>query len=211
MKRVLIILCLLVVFLTGCKKDASEKDPTPIPQEDYMQLKIGNYWVYEMYRVDSSGNENPTGQSDSSIIISDTIIASKLYYKLLSSKGSYVSYLHDSNGYLVDLEGKVLFSDHDFTNILRIDTIGPGLAYIEYKMQDHDTVITAPIGTYPTLEFRGKVIPLNPQSTHGVNYTHYFYAEGLGKIKSESYYFSAPHLKVGQRLIEFGNLEVSNP
>ena len=37
-----------------------------------MQLKIGNYWVYEWYRLDSLGNEIPTIQYHANIYLSDT-------------------------------------------------------------------------------------------------------------------------------------------
>ena len=207
MKRVFFITALIGLLAVSCTKENSENNLNPLPTSDYMQLKIGNYWVYEWYRLDSLGNEIPTSEADSSIITGDTNISGKLYYKMLSTKSSHISYLRDSIGYLVDMDGRVLFSDHDFTNIIRTDSIGPGLALVEYMMYDNDSTITAPIGNYPTIELRGKVIPLDPQYPHGINYTHYFYAEGLGMIKSSNYYFSAPHMRVGQRLTNFGNTE----
>lgn len=198
---------ILAVFTTSCKKEDSETPLTPVPQEDYMQLKVGNYWVYEGYKVDSLGNEIPTTYlTDSLIIIGDTNIGSNIYYKKLSTKSLHVSYLRDSSGYLIDQDGRVLFSDHDFMNIIRTDTIGPGIGIIEYMMHDRDCTITAPIGIYPCLEFRGKVIASDPQYPHGINYTHYFYADGVGMIKSSNFFFSAPHLRVGQRLTNYGNI-----
>jgi hypothetical protein len=53
---------------------------------------------------------------------------------------------------------------------------------------------------------RGKVISLDPQYPHGINYTHYFYADGMGQIKTSSYFYSAPHLRMERRLISFGNV-----
>jgi hypothetical protein len=187
MKRVLFITLISVVALAACNKNNSEDELSPVQTPDYMQLKIGNYWVYEKYTIDSDGIENPIwGETDSSIITGDTMIDNIKYYKKLSVNQEHMSYLRNSNGYLVNLEGEVLFSENDFSNIIRVDTIGPGLAYIEYMMHDEDSSINVPIGTYPVIEMRGKVTPLDPQYPHGINYTHYFYADGMGLIKSST-------------------------
>lgn len=207
MKRVFFMVAIISFMAVSCNKNDSESDLIPVTQADYMQLKIGNYWVYEWYRTDSTGQEIPTNQtSDSSIIIGDTNIQDILYYKLLSMKYSHITYIRDSSGYLINLEGEILFSDHDLINIIRIDTIGPGIAYVEYTMHINDSIIETPIGVQPTLELRGKVIPVDPQYPHGINYTHYYYADGYGMVKSSSYYFSSPHIRIGQRLISFGNI-----
>ena len=118
MKRVFFITAFIGLLAVSCTKENSENNLNPLPTSDYMQLKIGNYWVYEWYRLDSLGNEIPTSEADSSIITGDTNISGKLYYKMLSTKSSHISYLRDSIGYLVDMDGRVLFSDHDFTNII---------------------------------------------------------------------------------------------
>jgi len=91
-------------------------------------------------------------------------------------------------------------------NVIRVDTIGPEIAIIEYTMHLTDSTVITPIGVNPSLELQGKVIPLDPGYTHGINYTHYFYARGYGMIKSSSYYFSSPHIRIGQRLVSFGNV-----
>ena len=77
MKRVFLLAMILAVFTASCKKEDSETPLTPVPQEDYLQLKVGNFWVYEGYKVDSLGNEIPTTYlTDSLIIIGDTNIGS---------------------------------------------------------------------------------------------------------------------------------------
>ena len=208
MKRVMIMLTLLTILFTACKKENSETELKPIPETDYMQLKIGNYWVYEWYHLDSSGNETINGTIDSCIIIGDTNIRDHQYFKQTFTYQAHTVYLRDSSGYLINHSGKVIFSNHDFSNIIREDTIGPGLAIATYRMTDNDTTITVPIGTYPVIDFKGKVTALDPQSPHGTHYVHYFYADGLGMIKSSVYYYSAPSLRTGKRLTKFGNIEI---
>ena len=208
MKRALITLSLLTILLTGCKKDNSETVLKPISEPDYLQLEIGNYWVYEWYHLDQDGNESFDGTIDSCIIIGDTSINGYQYFKQHYTYLPHTVYLRDSSGYLIDLRGKVLFSTHDFTNIIREDTIGPGLAIATYMMTDNDTAITVPYGTYSVIDFKGTISALDPQSSHGTQYVHYFYADGLGMIKSSVYYYSAPSLRTGKRLTNFGNIEI---
>lgn len=207
MKRVFLILTLIGLGITSCKKDDSENKLTPIPASDYMQLEIGNYWIYEWYNIDSSGNANLMATSDSSIISGDTLIRGLVFYKkLIFQNENYAEFIRDSSGYLVDHEGIIRFSDHDFTNILLVKEIIPDLATVEYQMANKDSLISISLGTYPTYDFRGTVIPLNPQYPYGINYTHNFYADGMGLIKTSSYYFSNPNLRVERRLIRYGNI-----
>lgn len=207
MKRVVLLVVIATMISVSCKKNDSENELKSVQTSDYMQLKIGNYWVYEKYTIDSAGVENPVwGEADSSIITGDTMINDMKYFKKFSVNNENMSFLRDSSGYLVNLEGEVLFSENDFSNIIRIDTVGPGLAYIEYMMHNEDSSVSVPIGTYPVIEMRGKVISLDPQYPHGINYTHYFYSDGIGLIKSSYYFYSAPHLRMERRLISFGNV-----
>jgi hypothetical protein len=99
-----------------------------------------------------------------------------------------------------------MFSDHDFGHILRTDSIGPGLAVAEYSMINGDTTIVVPSGSYQALDYRGTVTALDPNYPHGINYTYYFYADGMGMVKSSTYFFMAPHLRIEQELLAFGNI-----
>jgi len=206
MKRVMIILSMISILLTSCNKDNSETAVTPIPQKDYMQLKVGNYWVYDKYHIDADGNENLSQHKDSVVIIGDTMINDIQYFKQHLIGQSHVVYLRDSSGFLINLEGEVLFSSTDFSNVIRVDTIGNGLAFITYKMEESDTLITVPMGNYPCITFKGTVTALDPNYPHGVQYTYYFYADGFGQVKSSNYFLSNPMLRVERRLSQFGNL-----
>lgn len=206
MKRVLILISLITIILTSCKKENTESNLIPIPKADYMQLEVGNYWIREFFQSDTLGNEIATSIRDTATIVGDTNIAGNIYFKKYSTHGSHFSYIRDSSGYLVNLSGEILFSDHDFGNIIRIDTIAPGVAYINYRMLDNDSLIIVPEGEYQCIEMRGEVNPINPQYPHGVNYTHYFYADGVGQVKTSSFYYSSPDKRVGYKLLSFGNI-----
>jgi hypothetical protein len=194
----------MIGLLSSCNKDNPENKLEPIPAKDYMQLEIGNYWVYHRHMIDT--NKSSIDEIDSLVITGDTMINSKQYFKKKSFYQGGTSYLRDSNGYLVDHQGKIMFSDHDFGHVLRTDSIGPGLAVAEYGMIAGDTTITVPSGSYQALDFRGTVTALDPNYPHGINYTYYFYADGMGMVKSSTYFFMAPHLRIEQELLAFGNL-----
>ncbi|MEE4257440.1 MAG: hypothetical protein V2I47_10410 [Bacteroidales bacterium] len=203
MKRVFLILIATSMVLVSCKKDENSEMTDPVIKSDYMQLKIGNYWVYHRHMTNT--NKSSIDEIDSLVITGDTMIDGKQYFKKKSFYQGGTSYLRDSNGYLVDHLGKIMFSDHDFGHILRTDSIGPGLAVAEYSMIKGDTTIVVPSGSYPALDYRGKVTALDPNYPHGINYTYYFYADGFGMVKSSTYFFMAPNQRIEQELIDFGN------
>jgi len=45
-----------------------------VTQADYYQLKVGNYWIYQSYQIDSNGVATPENLWDSAHIEKDTII-----------------------------------------------------------------------------------------------------------------------------------------
>lgn len=208
MKRVFLIMAGIVLLASSCKKGETDTPTPSTPTADYMQLKVGNYWVYDRYRVDSLGNETIYEAADSNIIIGDTIIRDELFFKKMHNHPHQLTYVRDSNGYLINDQGEILFSDHDFSNILRADTVGGNYFYIEYSMMQSDTSTVVPFGTYDALTYRGKVIPLKPEYPFGINYLYYFYADSLGMIKSSYYYGSYPYIRTEMRLASFGNIEI---
>ena len=206
MKRVLLLILVIGMTSVSCKKDEPADTPDPAPETDYMQLKIGNYWVYKFGMADTSKMASNSIAIDSIVITGDTIIGGNEYYTHLSVFQDHESYLRDSNGYLVDHLGKISFSDHDFTSILRMDSIGPGLAIAEYSMLEGDTMITNELGTFQAMTLRGTVIPSDTAYPHGIHYTYYFYADGYRMVKSSHYFFGAPHIRTEHNLIRFGNI-----
>ena len=205
MKRVIFLIIVAGMVMISCKKDETTYTPDPVPEADYMQLKIGNYWVYHRVHIDATGSESPP-TVDSLVITDDTLIRGNKYYKKVYTGHEHVSFYRDSSGYMINEMGKVIFSNHDFSNVIRTDTIGPGLALAQYRMFDPDTLIQISLGTFEVLEFRGEVTAMDPQYPHGTQYTHYYYSDGIGMIKNSNYFFNNPELKVEQRLIAFGSL-----
>lgn len=76
-------LLLMTCVFAACKKDKPiEPIPTPpVTYPDYSQLKIGNYWVYQHFNIDTNGNAFPLNTFDTCYVEKDTMINGLIYYK----------------------------------------------------------------------------------------------------------------------------------
>lgn len=103
-------LAMSLCFISCKKKDAAPVYP------DYTQLKVGNYWIYERFLIDTAGNESPysnTGPTyDSCFVEKDTVMSGKTYFKLWRTNAigiPYCSFLRDSLSYTIDQYGLIVF------------------------------------------------------------------------------------------------------
>jgi hypothetical protein len=194
-------------FLTlSCKKNAD--DPIPTAQADYFQLKVGNYWIYEGFRVDSNNFATSTGKFDSAYIEKDTMIRGFTYYKRLENPLvlaglQFSSYLRDSSGYLVTREGQILASDFNFVDTLAIDTTNHQL-YIGYiKMTGKDSLVSNEFGDpIESIISRMQVVP-TPPSNLPIRYTYQVYGKSVGKIKTHGFYFSGVFPSLEAKLVRY--------
>jgi hypothetical protein len=194
MKRSVILICaILSIFVMSCKK--SSNDTTTVPAADYYQLKVGNYWIYQAYKIDSNGVGIPQSYFDSAHIEKDTIIRGYTYYKFWQSPlalpgGQQLhSYVRDSSGFLVNNLGYRFCSVSDFTDTLVFDTANIPY-FIGYgKMTGKDSAVTIPAGTFQSITIRLKVIPLKPEDSLPIRYSYDVYGKNVGKIKSHSFFY----------------------
>lgn len=151
-------LCLIVV---SCKDDDEDDNtPTPVVYDNYTQLKVGNYWIYQRFDVDSSGTSTPTSIFDSCYIEKDTLIAGFTYYKMVRPAPyppmQSVFLVKDSLHYLVEAGGNILFSSIDFFNIFQDTYITAGgtpsdtVCRILKKMTEKNLVVSTPNGVFQT-------------------------------------------------------------
>lgn len=152
----------LFIFF-ACKKDNTEP-PKPVPQPDvvfadYAHLKPGNYWIYQIFDIDSSGNATATSRFDSVFAGPEQIISGKTYRVRMTPDGAggyQGNYFRDSLHYQVDINGVILFSSADFKTIFRshyyigapIAPAGDTVALINYQMTDRALTVSVPAGTF---------------------------------------------------------------
>jgi hypothetical protein len=205
--------CMSLLFFFSCQKE-NEIDPKLTVK--HLPLKIGNYWIYQQYEVDTFGNETNTKYIDSVIINNETIINGNQYYIFESNigNGNYrtLDTLRDSCGYIVNLKGFVLFAENNFTDTIArrevIDTYhADTLLIVTYQMEKTSNTITVPAGTFRVLNYKGTAV--TSLITPGIKwprYTNCYYAEGVGKIM-ETYHYVLSPMTIEKKLIRYNILD----
>lgn len=159
MKKLIPFLSLTAFLLVfSCKKD-----PLP-PNTDClgtscdtlewsMPSTIGSYWIYEWFVIDSNGVETTMGTFDTLRIIGDTIVNGKVYSTYKGNHfGTYqqiYSYRRDSSGYVVNDQGKIIYSMKPTGETLN-KVLGQFHNYISevgYGLENK----TVPAGTFETI------------------------------------------------------------
>jgi hypothetical protein len=198
MKRTLLFtLAILAILGYSCKKETTET--TPSSQPGFIQLKVGNYWVYEHYKVDTNGISTDLNSSDSIFILKDTLINGIKYYVSISTPfpNMYADtgYLRDSSGYLVSrlLDGRtgIGFATENFTDIFFSDTIDI-IAIRVAKMTGKDSVVSVPVGTFTTRSMGRFLYPLAEGYPWGVRKYCNVYARGIGLIEYTNGFYNDP-------------------
>jgi hypothetical protein len=202
--RKLLALVMAITSLLSCNKEDDKEIKT-----DYLPLRIGNYWIYQEYNIDTMGNEIARSKLDSVIIKRDTIINDKkyyvfegTYYPFTNNKWGIIDILRDSSGYIVNQNGIIQFAENDFTNpiayfahINHYDS-NDTLFVMSHQMERIDNVIAVPAGTYDeVLNYKGTVV--TSMNTPGILYPRYlncYYAKGVGKIIYTYFYIASPNI-----------------
>lgn len=219
MNKYAITAALAMVSLFSCRKDKNTiPDPAPIIDSpvvypSYTKLLPGNYWIYQDYKLDSiNGDAHPLGTFDSVYVEKDTIINGYNYHKYcdvdFSGGGHTYSYLRDSLSYLVNLEGQILFSSTDFTNVFRTYTVGPSGVTADTvtateQMGFKDALVTVAAGTFKTSTFR-KVFHYTPYYPYGTTREYdYRYSLGVGLVSYTNGFYSMLPEVYERRLVRY--------
>ena len=177
-----------VCFVVSCK---DKHPPEPQYYDNYIPLKVGNYWIYQVFDVDEQGYGPPLNLYDSSYISKDTVINGNTYYYLTISpatlpENTYNKWLRDSLHYLVDHEGHIYFSSEDFTNIIhaQYSISGTDTTFsVVQKMESKNAFFSAPAGNFTTSDC---MTTLKYQSQPGapaiIKHLHRRYTKNIGII-----------------------------
>jgi hypothetical protein len=203
MKKQFILGIFLVAFCACENLDLSQKIP------NYTPMTVGNYWIYQHYRIDSLGVETKLSLFDSVAIIGDTTINNKKYIVSYVNdalmQGSYhLSFTRDSAGYLVDEVGNKLFTANNFTDTLKKFTYfynGIKIYNSSAKMEKHEGLITVPAGNFEVLNVKETIKILARHNDKGeweslntieypVIYNNTYYTPNIGKILDTYQYLS---------------------
>ncbi len=122
-------------------------------------------------------------------VYGDTIIHNDTFAVIeetFPSFGFHAKILRDSSDYIVDQHGIIYFSSTNFTDTLYF--IDYGIHKTSHKMDDLDSLIEIPIGTFQTSNYKGYMH--SPDCPDSLRYTHNFYTKNIGRIKSSAFYNS---------------------
>lgn len=220
--RSLFFTTLLISGLLSCNND-DDLQPQFAANNNYMPLKVGNYWVYEHYEIDSSGRETLLPTRDSLSISGDTMIRGNLYYIFQPtsynlSLRSGAEYLRDSSGYLITDKGEILFSDNNFIDVL-LDSIKLNstaqsqtdtLFTLEYKMESsNSSSVSVPAGSFQALNYQGTSVfyyeAANVPREVIKRFRNNYYSNNIGKVLESYHYgsYSARHQTFERRLVRY--------
>jgi hypothetical protein len=204
MKKLVVLVMALTIWLFACKKD---EDKT-IPRVDNMPLAVGNYWVYEVFNVDSDDVATSTGQFDTCRIISNQAIDGKIYFNFehypIFQNNQDIVQLRDSSGFLVNPSGTVYYAEADYETVFSTTTnITPAFT-TSSKMDWKDQTHTVPFGTFSqtgTMLMTANITEPGYQwPTTRYGYT--VFAKDVGIIKRRYFFFNTPGY-IELRLVDF--------
>ncbi len=197
MKKASIFLMALICLIISCTKNKENQDPSPIANPYYQAVK-GNYWIYDVYKIDTAngGSETLVG-TDSVVVSGDTLIDDKRYAVFsgtdlpFSSQWRALRILRDSSGCLVDNNGVVKFSSaNNVGDTLSTSYIITGSSsapdtFIVFKwfMAAPPTLINVPAGSFTVLNGMQKLT--EPHSGVTISFPH-CYARNVGLVMSQN-------------------------
>lgn len=202
----LFILSMSILFSCRNDDDNGTHPNTPSSNADYLPANSANRWVYDIYRVDSSGAE--TFIMTDTMTVKDTLFNGLNYqfykYRLLPSQ-TYRSgsLMRDSSGYMINPSGKVVFAVNPLNTVLRTDSIGS--VYVStYEMKRETGGVNVPVGTFHdvlnyrnTFAYNSGITP--PAGMPAIRHYHNRYARNIGLVSSTYAYATTPDLHYFER------------
>ncbi len=177
---------LAILMFVSCKKKVEK--PEYIANSTYkkspLSFKKNTYWVYQYYKIDSTGLETKLNDIDSMWIAGDTMIKGNKYLIFEGDIRFYTVgvprvYLRDSSGTIVSSEGKIEFSYKDMLNPIQEQTYVNG----------QDTMYKTELICFPKSSKKtplGKFTTINAQT----NYTSTLFTHWNGKTYNTQKHFS---------------------
>lgn len=204
-----ILIAFAAVLLFSCSKDDENK---PIVYPDYANLKVGNYWVYQHFFIDTTGADSALDVYDSCYIEKDTVVNGNTYYKMIRPRIGQPSfktyYWRDSLDYIVNKTGEICFSAEDFTSVFDTiysynshDTMFTGTS----RMVDKDMIITTPAGNYVTRTLQWRFDIEEWISPYSPRFSNKRFSKDIGIVSETLDIYSTIPTYKERRLVRYGN------
>lgn len=190
------------------QKDKDTNDEPIVPKVTAQPLAVGNYWVYEVFQVDSDGVATSQNQFDTTRITGTTVVNGNTYFMFDNYPDAYgISTevnLRDSLGYLITPNNDKYYAEDDYTSTLAYATSTVPNYTISTKMDWKDSTHTVPTGTYTnTGTFLSTINITEPNYNWDTQrYAYTVFAKDVGIIKRRYFFFNSPNY-IELRLIDF--------
>ncbi len=130
MNRVILIVCILILSL-ACSSNDDANPQHNIPEESFFKFgAVGTFWYYKYFkRIENTDDFEFTG-AETFLYYNGTTTINGLDYFILETETSHgdqhcsvcpvegviTTYVRDSLGYLINLDGTILFSSQEINN-----------------------------------------------------------------------------------------------
>ncbi len=200
----------ILAIATSC----SNEQITPTnPIINLMNLKVGNYWVYDWYEIDiTNGNTTNLKKRDSTIIEKDTVINGRTCF---IEKGNYYGNKQMTRQIIFDSINSI-YTFPDKEVILTLDKtsiVAKNFGFKEnpiaigyYSLDDNRVSIQVPAGNFQSINFRGRIEPQQPDYLYGIRYNDNYYADNVGLTKIRTQFYSLPN-DLEMRLAKYGSIK----
>jgi len=203
--------------LVSCNKDKDANEgynPNPVPVPNYFPMAIGNYWVYDLYKVEVN-QESLTDKRDSLMITNDTIINENTFYVFRGNwfpQQNVTKLYRDSMGFIINPAGEIIFTSNInntvyyqhtlFFDSTQTDTV----YYMEYLTDERIEFVDLPIGQYNAMCRTVNYItfPAEENFPDTLKYRSYKakFIENIGQATDAVFYASAP-FHYEKRLVKY--------
>jgi hypothetical protein len=187
MKNIILLSACVIFILQACKHENISPDvSTP---SIALVASPGSYWVYDWYKIDSSGNETYF-DNDSVYVQGDTTILNHTYiiYKGTDLSSPKTEFLRDSLGYLVTSTGRILWNKND---IGTIEYVKFSDFNISYAITNLAANVSTTVGDFTGIQKSRTACYLDktPFTPCDHCYTDFtYYVEGLGVVLEQTAY-----------------------
>ncbi|MBL7944803.1 MAG: hypothetical protein JNN32_01990 [Flavobacteriales bacterium] len=193
---------LVLSTLAACQPDEDEVVaplPPPAPQNlevtAFSNLAIGNYWIYQRYRVDSADNVASVLTVDSIFISGDSVVNGETYWKVhrnvMTPNWTYL--WRDSAGYVVTEDHEVVFCADPMDQLIYTEVEGPVGVQLDYTVYSTPETITVEAGTFSAYRMQAEITSIGgfPELADWRSPRSYW-AEDVGRVRYYEFFAFDP-------------------
>jgi hypothetical protein len=151
----------MMLSVMACQKEKSIITPdAPSTPSPAFTAGTGSYFVYNIFEIDSNGQETPFGIPDTIFVVGDTLLNGHRFVHLKDqwfNIGQISTFLRDSSGYIVDTSGMVQWANRNLTDTVTFRSSEFSVAFHTFGYTNRTFVL-------PSGSVNGNTIAANSQA-----------------------------------------------